>query len=140
MLTTIARGKSTGIAGKGVINNALLESFVIHARALLDFLYAERPRSDDVIAEDFLSSPNDWPKIRPPKTDLLKTIHRRVGKEAAHLTYARLDVTQETKLWAFLQIAEDITIVFDQFLEIVPKSLLGSRWEKLKIQWAKANE
>lgn len=140
MLKTLARAQSTGIAGKSVINNALLESFVIHARVLLAFLYAEKPRPDDVIAEDFLPSPDEWPKIRLPKTELLKTIHRRVGKEAAHLTYARLDVTPETKPWAFLQIAEDINAAFNRFLETVPKSLLGSRWEECKKQWEKANE
>jgi hypothetical protein len=41
--------------------NLTLESFVIHARALLQFLYAETPRPDDVIAEDFFEDPSAWP-------------------------------------------------------------------------------
>lgn len=140
MLTTLARAQSTGIAGNSPLNNALLESFVIHVRVLLDFLYAERPRSDDVIAEDFLPCPDEWSSIRPPKTELLETIRRRVGKEAAHLTYARLDVTPETKGWEFLAIAEDISRAFNQFMQVVPKELLGSRWERMKSIWAGAGE
>jgi len=140
MLTTLARGLSAGIAGQGVINNALVESFVIHARALLYFLYAESPHPDDVIAEDFLPAPDEWAKIRSPKTELPKTTHKSVGKEAAHLTYARLHVTPETKGWAFLQIEEDIGTALSRFLEVVPKSLLGPRWGELKKQWADANK
>ena len=121
MLTTLARELSTGIAGQVVIHN-------------------ECPRPDDVIAEDFLPAPDEWAKIRSPKTELLKTIHKRVGKEAAHLTYARLHVTPETKGWAFLQIEKDIGAALSRFLEVAPKSLLGPRCGELKKQWADANK
>ena len=140
MLTTLARELSTGIAGQVVIHNALVESFVIHARVLLYFLYAECPRPDDVIAKDFLPAPDEWAKIRSPKTELLQTVHRRVGKEAAHLTYARLQVTPETKGWEFLQIEKDIGTALSRFLEMVPKSLLGPCYGALKKQWAAANK
>ena len=43
MLTSFAHGMGSGIAGQGPIANALLESFVIHVRALMDFLYNENP-------------------------------------------------------------------------------------------------
>jgi len=33
------------------MNNAFIESFVIHARVLLDFFYPFNPRPDDVIAK-----------------------------------------------------------------------------------------
>lgn len=108
-----------------VVNNALVESFMIHARVLLEFLYAQKPRPDDIIAEDFLAEPEQWEKIRIPKTDLLETVHDRVSKEAVHLTYARLKQTPESKQWAFVEIANDIKVVFEQFLKLVPVSLLG---------------
>jgi hypothetical protein len=37
------------------LNNALLESFTLHARALVFFLYSEKLQDSDVIAEEFAS-------------------------------------------------------------------------------------
>ena len=44
---------------KKVIYNSLLESFTVHSRVLLDFLYSSDARRDDVIAEDFFDN-NDF--------------------------------------------------------------------------------
>ena len=134
MLTSLARGMASGITGEGVINNAFLESFTIHARGLLDFLYAEKPKQDDVIADDFFPTSQKWKEVRPEKTEVLEKVHKRVGKEVAHLTYARQDVTPEMKKWPFLQIANDIKVSFNEFLRIVPEELLGLRWENEKEQ------
>ncbi len=134
MFTSLARGMASGIAGEGVINNALLEAFTIHARALLKFLYGQNPRADDVIADDFFPTSLEWKKVRPKMTKLLETVRTRVGKEVAHLTYARLDVNPETKPWRFLQILHDIDVSFKEFLRIVPMELLGKRWESDK-EW-----
>lgn len=129
MFTSLANGLASGIAGQGPIANALLESFVIHVRAIMDFLYADRPQPDDVIAEDFFGSPDQWKKIRPALSSSLSQAKRRAGKEVAHLTYARLDVTPETKPWRFIDIAKEIAAVIDVFLKNVPKEKLGSKWE-----------
>ena len=129
MLTSLANGIGSGVAGQGPIANALLESFIIHVRTLMDFLYNDNPQPDDVIAEDYFSSPDEWRKVRPELTDLLKSSKRRAGKEVAHLTYARLDVTPETKPWAFIQIANELSAIINIFLQHVPKSKFGSQWE-----------
>lgn len=131
MLKALANGIASGIAGQGPIANALLESFVIHVRAVMDFLYADKPQVDDVIAEDFFDTPEHWTKMRPTLSELLSQAKRRAGKEVAHLTYARLDVTPETKPWPFIQIADEISAVINTFLENVPKNKLGSRWKPL---------
>jgi hypothetical protein len=128
MLTSLARGMASGVFNEGIINNALLESFTLHARAILDFLFSENPRPDDVIAEDYFSSPEKWLKIKANKSEKLKNIHLRVGKEVAHLTYFRQTVTPETKAWNFIVIAGEINSVFNEFLELVPKNLLGTTW------------
>jgi hypothetical protein len=132
MLTSLASGLASGIAGQGPVANALLESFVIHVRALMDFLYAEAPQSDDVVAEDYFANPDEWRRERPLLQDLLAQAKRRAGKEIAHLTYARLDVTPETKPWPFIQIAEEITAVLNVFLANVPNENLGSQWNGLR--------
>lgn len=129
MFTALANGLASGIAGQGPIANALLESFVIHVRTIMDFLYADRLQTDDVIAEDFFASPEQWTKIRPALSESLSQAKRRAGKEVAHLTYARLDVTPETKPWRFIEIAKEIMAVIDIFLKNVPKEKPGSKWK-----------
>lgn len=134
MFQSLANALNTGIFGQGVLNNALLESFTVHARILLDFLYADRPRKDDVIADDFFDDPTQWSKVRSPKSEALQKIHRRVGKEIAHLTYVRQDVTSETKPWAFIEIANEVSTTFSKFLSLVTPDLLGPRWNEHKQQ------
>ena len=129
MFIGLANIQATGVFGKSIINNALLESFTIHSRILLDFLYSNKPREDDVIAEDFLDD-DYWVLNRPQKTKTLESIHFRVGKEVAHLTYARHEVTPETKQWHFIEIANDVISIFAKFIEMVPPEKLDPVWHK----------
>ena len=129
MFIGLANIQATGVFGKSIINNALLESFTIHSRILLDFLYSTNPREDDVIAEDFLDDDN-WDSIRPKKTKTLESIHFRVGKEVAHLTIARHKVTPESKQWPFIEIANNVNPVFTKFIEMVPTEKLDPVWHK----------
>ena len=133
MFNSLAQAMMSGVFGQGALYNAVLESFTLHARVLLDFLYAEKPKVDDVIAEDYFDTPADWLTARPKKTEQLGVIHKRVGKEVAHLTYARLDVTAEEKQWQFAQIANEMNAVFDTFLTNVTKEKLGPSWGKVKV-------
>ena len=127
--THVAQALASGIASQGWLLNALLESFVIHVRGLIDFFYIEEPKTDDVIAADFFTEATAWKKIRPPLSDSLSTSRKRAHKEIAHLTYARLEVTPETKGWKFVEIANEIRSVMDLFIRNVPKNLLGERWK-----------
>ncbi|HHT9133569.1 MAG TPA: hypothetical protein ACFYD2_01580 [Candidatus Avalokitesvara rifleensis] len=110
--------------------NALIESFTIHARILLDFLYSNNPQPDDVIAEDFFDDASVWLEQRQAKTRLLTTIHKRVGKEVAHLTYARLAVTPEDKKWHFPAITKEIDEVLRTFLRLVPASRVSDSFRE----------
>lgn len=130
MLIGLANVQSTGDFGEGIINNALLESFTVHSRVLLHFLYSRNPREDDVIAEDFLDDEDKWLSIRPQKSGTLDAIHPRVGKEVAHLTYARQDVTPETKPWPFIEIANEINAIFTEYIKLVPPENLDPIWRK----------
>ena len=110
-----------------VINNALIEAFAIHVRALIDFFYTPE-KEDDVVAVHYFSTKTEWTKARPRKTEEeLKRIKKRVNKEVAHLTYARQTV--ETKEWPFKELLTDINKVVDVFVSQIPKDLLGSRWK-----------
>ncbi len=140
MLIRLARGLDSGIFAHGsVINNALIESFTIHARVLLGFLYSDpgqwKKWPEDAVAEDyFLPDLEKWQDARPAKSQILQEAHNRVGGEVAHLTYARLKVTLEAKKWPVVKIARDIEAALAKFLELVPEHLLGPSWDQLKQQ------
>jgi hypothetical protein len=133
MFETLAQGMALGIAGRGnVINNSLLEAFAIHVRALIGSFYSEKPRPDDIIAEDFFTNPGEWQKIRPLKTGLLNKAKTRADKEVAHLTYTRLDITPEDKHWDFAKICNDLQVLINLFLNTIPLEFLGYKWESVK--------
>jgi len=70
--------------------NCYLESFVLHFRNLVDFLYEPRnAKPDDILAIDFFPDPNAWKTIRPAKTAEILDAETRVNKLAVHLTYDR---------------------------------------------------
>lgn len=127
MFMTLARALGTDVFEDGAINNAVLESFTVHARVLLCFLFDDFPKDDDAVADDFLSG-QDWAAIRGEVPAALVVTRKRVGKEIAHLTYARLAVTAESKQWAFLEIADAMERVIQRFLAAVPKEVLGPSW------------
>jgi hypothetical protein len=126
MLNSLANGLASGIGGQGPLQNALLESFAIHVRALIDFLYSEQAKNDAVIAEDYFNSPEVWVRLRPDNSDILKKARIRAHKEILHLTYERLKVTPKTKLWHFLEIREEINKIINLFLTNVDKEFLGN--------------
>jgi hypothetical protein len=137
MLIGTARGLASGVAGESVLNNALLESFTLHARALLAFLYADKPRPDDVVAEDFVS---DWVSKRPPETAPLARVHFRVGKEIAHLTYERLSVTEEARQWRFVEVAEEMQRVLNVFVQLTPDDSFGPSMTQYKASMGNPDE
>lgn len=128
MLNSLAQIMAMNIAGNGVLTNAMLESFAIHVRGLVFFLFPEKPKPDDVLASHFVLNIADWEKARGSKPEILKKAQARAGKEIAHLTYARLEVTPEAKQWAFLEITNEINRVIKIFLQHADRNLLSDSW------------
>ena len=122
------------ITGQGTLHNALVESFAIHLRNMLDFLWHNKPKrkSDWVIAADFFPSPSDWEKLRPEISQPLLDSRVRAAKEIAHLTYARLAVEPAEKDWDVRQIANEVTRVVETFIRHVPMQFLGPKCTELK--------
>ena len=130
MFQSLVAGMGSGIAGQGVINNALLESFAIHVRGLIHFFFSKKRQSDDVVAEDFFEKTEEWRIIQPAMSEVLLVAKRRADKEVAHLTYFRIDITPEDKLWNFVEIHEELQKAISIFLRSVPREVLGERWNE----------
>ena len=128
MFQSLVPGMASDIAGRGVMANALLESFAIHVRALIHFFYADSRQRDDVLAEDFFEDPSAWRSSRPAKTSVLTSAKKRADKEVAHLTYSRQKVTPDKKPWHYIPIYDDLQATIAAFFNLVPGRLLGERW------------
>jgi hypothetical protein len=111
------RGASSGTPI--TLRNAVLESFTVHLRALIDFFYPCAPRSDDIIASDYVLG---WQAgAMPPE---LENARDRTNKEIAHLTYRRNDVGPAAKGWAIASLTGLMFAVIAQFAEVVPEANL----------------
>jgi len=129
MFDATGRALGGGLFGPGPATNAFLESFTIHTRALLQFLFPKDPKPDDVLAEDYFENPSAWLELRGELPEALGIVNRRVGKEIAHLTYARLDVTPETKGWNIPVIWEAVLRLMQTFAKNAPRGQLGPSWQ-----------
>ena len=136
MLRSTADTLKMGGTGDRLINfalrNALLESFLVHARSLILVFYSDSCNPDDVIAEDFIADGDKWKKIRPVKSALLDRTRKRANKLLAHLSYQRKAMLDEQRDWHLVEIKEAIERVIHAFLQAVPDSVLGPRWDASK--------
>ena len=118
MLLNVSEALRSNLALNPLLRNVLLESFAIHFRALVDFLYRpDNARPDDMVAEDFLGDENRWSEVRPTISPVLRSSRDRAHKEIAHLTYARLEVTESEKGWPFSEITTEIQRLMNLFQE-----------------------
>jgi hypothetical protein len=100
-----------------VVKNACLESFGIHARVILNFLYDRKEKDDGIIAADYFDDPLTWKRARPKRSQLLEKVHSRVSCEIAHLTDLRQRIDKD---WPFAAIAHEIDSIFRHFLALAP--------------------
>lgn len=115
------------------VNNAFLECFTIHLRALIDFLWdPANLHEDDAIASDFFKTSKGWEDIRPEFPLNLEPARCRTNKEIAHLTYARMDVTPEIKVWNFAKMTAAIVPVLKLFVENADSSRIGTALKDLR--------
>jgi hypothetical protein len=113
--------------------NALLESFIIHARNLVHFLSSRNDESSDVLAEDFFGGDRKaWETIFAETAEskkVFRDVKRRASKELAHLTYDRLQLpVGGGKPWDPQMVGKTILDGIRLFLKRVDPSLLHSNW------------
>jgi hypothetical protein len=96
------------------LNNALIESFVVHLRNVIDFIYPESRKPTDVVAEDFFA-PGEWTRFRPKRSRTLTAARVRANKEIAHLTTDRFKGNPPEKGWDFASLAAEIRLLIRLF-------------------------
>jgi hypothetical protein len=93
--------------------NACIESFVIHVRNLIAFLYPTTPKKGDVVAADFFDSPRAWSSSTPSSS--LKQARFRANKEVGHLTTSRISGTPARKGWPVVSLIKEILAELTRF-------------------------
>jgi hypothetical protein len=111
-----------------ILKNLLIESFVIHARNLIFFLYPLSPnennrkykkKDDDILAADIICVKDYWKEKYPDRPTNLDDVYVRTNKLAAHLTYSRIQFSKEKKDWEYLKIANTLGADLKDFFDII---------------------
>lgn len=128
---------------KATIGNAMVESFAIHYRALIFFLFGHprissngieatfvKPKDTDVIAFDYN---NSWCQSGPELSREFVESKRKADKEIAHITTERRNLNHSdsdvTPEWQIGSVAAEIAFHMNAFLESIPNDIIdaGSR-------------
>jgi len=109
------------------VNNGLLNSFALHARNLVNFLYSRSKRKDfktDIVLEDYVDADtitNYLPAISP----LLEEALTKANKQAAHLSMERIQYERAGKEWMFIELSKQILKVFASIAPNIPDSKIS---------------
>lgn len=115
------------------VGNAILESFAIHARNLVDFLYKRDTGKDqpsDIVVQDYVD-PAALVGVLPATTYALSDVNFKSNKQVAHLTVERIAFEKRGKPWAFGRIAYDITRAFKDIAHLFPASKTSDQFREL---------
>jgi hypothetical protein len=132
ILGTVARAQGQGTLA-WACNCAMLESFSIHARNLIDFLYShthKKDRKSDIIAEDYIDG-QTLSQHLPPRTPRLERACDKANKQTAHLTWERIQYEQSGKQWEFIEIGKEIMNVFRSIAPVFPETRISDSFRQL---------
>jgi hypothetical protein len=107
-----------------VLRNTVIESFAIHVRNLVDFLYPTRIRGDDVVADDFFEQ-GTRPAGFPAISKRFEDARTRAHKQLSHLTTGRISGNAPGKEWD-PELATEILAVLAQFVSTASQKKLDA--------------
>jgi len=113
------------------LQHAPVESYAIHLRNLITFLYPSSSRDTDVCAKDFFIKEETWDKIRPRLSETLIKAKIRADKEVGHLTTSRQNGTPKGKEWDVKNLTEELMPLIYLYCESADKVRLGSLIDEL---------
>ena len=130
MFRATALGLASGLFPQGPLHDAVLESFLIHVRNLLHFMYPERPKPSDVLATDYFQSPQEWLRLCGDLPPSLTNVKPRINKHVAQITYNRVGLAPEDKAWNYIDLLKQIDERIHAFQTAVSMNLLSPVWSK----------
>jgi hypothetical protein len=141
MLNKVADSLNKRKRRKGFIWDALVESFVVHTRILIEFFYPpEKIRYpieknltnavDTIIAPDFFLDESKWKECLP---DWLKDVREHAHKLLAHLSYSRVFKYENDKGWDYLKIKGHLNGLFVKFRKDVSPDRIGDKLKNYKV-------
>jgi len=104
------------------IRNALIESFLLHTRILINFLYPSGSHTDDIVPTTFSSN---WSETRSSTPPSLKRVREQANKRLAHLTTLRYKVEPSQRPWPLQTIVTDIGTALVRFAKQTPDDKLS---------------
>jgi hypothetical protein len=110
--------------------NADIESFALHVRNLLFFLYGKKAKQGDVVAASYFEDREDWSRNRPDRPKSLRRVNTRVPVEIVHLSVGRLKVRESDKRWPYEAMWRDLAAVIGVFLERVPEGRVSAEFRE----------
>ena len=119
----------------GGILSSINDSFLIHARKMVEFLYNTSVElyDDDVIAEDYFDSPEVWRSLRLSQNEVLQKTKQDIGKLLAHFTYRVIEYPDGSSDWNISTVYVEIFQALQVFLREVDPSLLDKDADYLRI-------
>lgn len=113
----------------------VVESFAIHLRNLITFLYPYTKRDTDVCATDFFTHSGAWDNLRPKLSDVLEQAKTRTDKEVGHLTTFRQFGVPRTKIWDVTGLCDEIMPILKLFCESADKVKLDAAFTPIWQQY-----
>lgn len=122
-----------------LIKNVAIESFVIHLRNLITFLYPTSfTKPTDIYAKDFFVDASEWEKICPKISTSLTNARNRAHKEIGHLTTERIsDHNDPRKPWEILKLFNETLVILNLFCQYSDTKKLH---EKVKMLVSQLNK
>ena len=118
----------------------VLESFVIHLRNLITFLYPYTKRDEDVCAEDYYMNSKTWSHLHPQISTILSQAKTRADKEVGHLTTSRQFGTPKSKIWKVVILTDEIMPILKLFCGSADKADLNKDFEPIWKQYTDIKE
>ncbi len=95
---------------KIILQNILLSSFLMYSRSIIDFLFKENPKEDDISCKEFLEN-EEIKELQKDKKEFYE-IKKKIEKQIIHLTTEKID-----KNFPRSEIKNKINKKFKYFLE-----------------------
>lgn len=113
---------------EGFESNAVVETFCIHARALVDFLYTRVSGAKDyeVVAGNYFRPSDRWDNIVGKKPPWLGRIYGAISNEIAHITTRRHPFLQAKTQWPYRKIVPHVMNKLALFVEHVERAKIAA--------------